>query len=286
MALEGCWECAWGTGHSDGWICAIRCPQTSSMHERSHPPAMSVWCVSLHALACFWEPVCLSEGLLLIVPGYPCVSPLVCGLTHRVGPCDPRYDFTSGRKHVPAFSFGCPVLVRIHVFGLHQHVHICDLCFCHVSAHLCATHRCRCFCTRQRTQGSSVLVKYHGRWGGVSPVNQRQVPSPPFSALLTPLPGIQPPLSRETTQPQRILSPTPGLPSVRGTRQGRPLACPLRSWTPWRTGHGPHHSIQGVAFLLDLSVCLGPGARDLGRGRQVGGKERRAQPKPHPQAAE
>lgn len=255
------------------------------MPEPSHPPAMSVWCVSLRELACFWEPVCLSEGLLLLVPRYPRVSPLVCELTHRVGPCDPRYDFTSGKKHV--FSFGCPVLGRIRMFGLCQHVHMCDLCFCRVSAHLCTTHRRRCFCAHQRTQGSSVLMKYHGCWEGLSPVSQRQVPSPPSSALLMPLPGIQPPLSRETTQPQRVLPPQPqDSHPVRGTRQERPLACPLRRWTPWRTGHGPHHSIQGVAFLLDLSVCLGPGARDLGRGRQVGGKERRAQPKPHPQAAE
>lgn len=46
---------------------------------------------------------------------------LVCELTHRVGPCDPRYDFTSGKKHV--FSFGCPVLEGYDVW-MHQHVHV------------------------------------------------------------------------------------------------------------------------------------------------------------------
>lgn len=178
-----------------------------------------------------------------------------------MGPCDPRYDFTSGRKHVPVFFFGCPVLVRICVCGLRQHVHICHLCFCRVSAHLCAIHRRRCFCAHQKTQGSSVLVKYRGHWEGLSPVSQRQVPGPPFSALLTPLPGIQPPLSWETTQPQTVPPPQPqDSHPIMGTRQGKPSTCPLRSQTPWRTGHDPHHGIQGVAFLLDLSVCLGPGA--------------------------
>lgn len=124
---------------------------------------------------------------------------------------------------MPVLFFGCPMLVGINMFGLCQHVHICDLCFCRVSAHLCATQT-QVFLLPSEDTGLFCLSEMPGSQGGPL-TDQPALLSQPCSHLCQVLTPLSSSLSQgDNAAPESTPSLTPRCLSHCGDQAGESLS--------------------------------------------------------------